>query len=54
VEAYLRGRPASPETFDAASRLATEGARPLRDNAFKVALLQRTVLRALTNLAGAR
>jgi xanthine dehydrogenase YagS FAD-binding subunit len=54
VEAYLRGRPASPETFDAASRLATEGTRPLRDNGFKVALLQRTVLRALTNLAGAR
>jgi xanthine dehydrogenase YagS FAD-binding subunit len=52
VEAALRGQRASAETFTAAARLAVEGVRPLRDNGFKVALLQQTIVRALTSLAG--
>ena len=54
VEAALRGRRAGRETFEAAARLAVDGARPLRHNGFKVALVQRTIVRALVNLAGAR
>jgi xanthine dehydrogenase YagS FAD-binding subunit len=54
VEAALRGTPATRESFEEAAKLAAEGARPLARNAFKVALVQRTVARALITLAGAR
>ena len=47
VEAALRGAPATPEAFEDAASVAAEGARPLSGNAFKVALLKRTVVRAL-------
>ena len=47
VEALLRGKRATRETFEAASRVAVEGARPLAHNGFKVALVQRTIVRAL-------
>jgi xanthine dehydrogenase YagS FAD-binding subunit len=47
VEALLRGKRATQETFEAASRAAVEGARPLAHNGFKVALVQRTIVRAL-------
>jgi xanthine dehydrogenase YagS FAD-binding subunit len=54
VEAALRGQRATRESFEAAARLAVDGARPLAHNGFKVALVQRTIVRALMNLAGVR
>jgi xanthine dehydrogenase YagS FAD-binding subunit len=38
------------QTFETAAKLATDGAQPLRHNAFKVELVQRTIVRALMNL----
>jgi xanthine dehydrogenase YagS FAD-binding subunit len=40
------------ETFEAAVATAADGARPLSQNPFKPALLRRTIVRALMNLAG--
>jgi xanthine dehydrogenase YagS FAD-binding subunit len=54
VEARLCGRPATQRTFEDAAPLATEGAKPLAHNGFKVTLVQRTIVRALLRLAGAR
>ncbi len=51
VEAALRGKPASPEVLSAAAQHAGDGATPASNNAFKVRLLQRTVLRALRSVA---
>ncbi|WFE25411.1 xanthine dehydrogenase family protein subunit M [Solwaraspora sp. WMMD791] len=51
VERALAGRRADAGTFEAAARLAADGARPLAHNGFKPVLLERTVLRALTELA---
>lgn len=50
VEEGLRGRPATQQTFEAAARRATEGARTRQYNAYKPALLRRTVVRALMTL----
>lgn len=50
VEAALRGAPVTAEAFSAAASVASEGAKPLSENGFKVTLLQRTVLRALLEL----
>ena len=47
VEAALQGRPATDDSFRAAAALASEGATPATQNAFKVTLMQRTVLRGL-------
>lgn len=47
VEAALRGRPATVESFEAAAQVAADGAKPLPGNGFKVPLLKRTVVRAL-------
>ena len=47
VEAALHGKPATEEAFQAAAELAGQGATPTKDNAFKVKLMQRTVLRGL-------
>jgi xanthine dehydrogenase YagS FAD-binding subunit len=46
------GQPVKQDTFEVAAKLAAEGARPLKNNAFKVALLQRTIVRAFMNLGG--
>jgi xanthine dehydrogenase YagS FAD-binding subunit len=46
-EAALVGRPAERQTFEEAARLATQGARPLHHNHYKVDLLPRTIIRAL-------
>ena len=51
VEAALRGRPPDAEVFRAAAALAADGAKPLRENGFKVELLNRTVERQLTTVA---
>ncbi|GAB3561943.1 xanthine dehydrogenase family protein subunit M [Amycolatopsis endophytica] len=47
VEAALRGKPATEESFAAAAALAVEDAQPLTENAFKLTLLPRTIVRAL-------
>jgi xanthine dehydrogenase YagS FAD-binding subunit len=52
AERMLRGAPATTETFRAAAAAALEGAHPLPDNAFKVELAQRTVVRALQTVSG--
>jgi xanthine dehydrogenase YagS FAD-binding subunit len=50
VEAALRGAPVSLAAFEDAAALATEGAAPLSGNGFKLALLPRTIVRALLEL----
>ncbi|WP_033344960.1 FAD binding domain-containing protein [Catenuloplanes japonicus] len=50
VEAALAGRPAAEASYTAAAEHATDGVRPLRHNAFKPALMRRTLVRALLEL----
>jgi xanthine dehydrogenase YagS FAD-binding subunit len=50
VREALIGKSLNQQTFEAAAKLATDGAQPLRHNAFKVELVQRTIVRALMNL----
>ena len=53
AEAALEGAPASAEAFAAAADLALEEARPSGDNAFKIELARRLIVRALRDaLAG--
>ena len=47
VEESLVGRPAAPGHFETAVASATSGARALEHNAFKIPLLERTLLRAI-------
>lgn len=55
VEAALRGKPLNDETIRAAALAATEGAKPLAQNGYKVPLTQAMVRRAATALvAGPR
>jgi xanthine dehydrogenase YagS FAD-binding subunit len=46
-EQALIGKAPDRPTFEAAARLALNGARPLSDNRYKIALLPRTIVRAL-------
>lgn len=48
----LIGKSMGRETFTTAAKLAVAGATPLKHNAFKVDLVQRTIVRALMNLGG--
>ena len=50
AERLLVGKPATEQTFRAAAEAALAGARPHRDNAFKVTLAKRTLVRALTEV----
>ena len=50
AERLLVGKPATEATFRAAADAALAGARPHRDNAFKVTLAKRTLVRALTEV----
>lgn len=50
VEAALRGAPLTLASFEDAVAVAADGARPLSANGFKVALLKRTIVRALLEL----
>jgi xanthine dehydrogenase YagS FAD-binding subunit len=50
AEAALVGAPLTPESFATAAERALEGARPLEQNAFKVNLARRTVVRALATI----
>ena len=51
VEGALRGRPPDADVFRGAAALAADGAKPLRENVFKVELLKRTVERQLATVA---
>jgi len=53
AEAALRGQPATEATFRAAANVELAAAQPLRDNAFKIALVQRTIVAVLASLGGA-
>jgi len=48
VEAALAGAPARPAAFVVAASHAADGAHPLTQNAFKIPLMKRAVVRALT------
>jgi xanthine dehydrogenase YagS FAD-binding subunit len=48
VEAALVGEPATRAAFTAAAAKAAEGAHALADNGFKIVLMQRALVRALT------
>lgn len=48
AEAALQGKAPTPELFRAAAAAALQQAQPRRDNAFKVELAQRCIIRALT------
>lgn len=50
AERFLVGK--GPDAFQQAASLALQGARPLRDNAYKVELARRAVARALQRSAG--
>jgi xanthine dehydrogenase YagS FAD-binding subunit len=52
AEHELRGGPATPERFLAGADAELEQARPLRDNAFKVALARNLIVRTLAELCG--
>jgi xanthine dehydrogenase YagS FAD-binding subunit len=51
AEAALTGKPANGATFAAAARAALAGARPYKDNGFKIELAKRTLVRALTEIS---
>ena len=50
AEAILRGRPATAASFRTAIDAELAGAKPLRDNAFKLDLVRQLVVRSLTDL----
>ncbi|PGH56694.1 FAD-binding molybdopterin dehydrogenase [Azospirillum palustre] len=52
VEAELAGKPASLETFREAARVLLRDARGQSHNAFKIALAERAIVRALAEAAG--
>jgi xanthine dehydrogenase YagS FAD-binding subunit len=52
-EHALAGAPATERSFSAAAARASDGARPLGHNGFKLELLRRCVRRVLDDLAGA-
>jgi xanthine dehydrogenase YagS FAD-binding subunit len=52
AEAALRGAPATEASFAAAAEAELAGARPLRDNAYKVPMARNLIVRTLSDLAG--
>jgi xanthine dehydrogenase YagS FAD-binding subunit len=52
LEASLKGRPATNESFLAAAEEELAGSKPLSHNAFKVELAKRTIVAVLAELAG--
>lgn len=54
AEAAIKGKAITMETAEAAAKAAVEGAKPLSMNAYKVALTQTVVKRALMAIAGNR
>lgn len=51
AEQMLRGRPTTAASFEAAAKAEMLDAQPLRDNAFKIPLAQRTLVAVLDSLA---
>ena len=51
AEAFLEGKKLDADTIGKAAELATEGAKPLANNAYKIRLTQGLVRQALTRLA---
>ena len=51
VEKYLVGKPATEDNFRAAAALAVREAKPYEHNKFKLELAQRTIVRALLEVA---
>ena len=51
AEAALRGQPATDAAFRAAAEAELAAAHPLRDNGFKIALVQRAIVAVLASLA---
>jgi len=51
AERALVGQPATPAAFRAAAEAAMRGARGYKENAFKIELAKRTMVRALTTVA---
>jgi xanthine dehydrogenase YagS FAD-binding subunit len=52
AEQALRGGPATEQAFRAAARAELADAHPLRDNAFKIELAERTITAVLASLTG--
>ena len=52
AEAVLTGKAVSAAAFREAAEAALAGARPQRQNAFKVELAKRTIVRALQTVSG--
>ncbi|MBN3804618.1 xanthine dehydrogenase family protein subunit M [Paraburkholderia sp. Ac-20336] len=52
AERMLAGQPLTQSTLRNAAAAALDGARPLRDNGFKVQLAQRAIVRAINEAAG--
>jgi xanthine dehydrogenase YagS FAD-binding subunit len=52
AERALIGAPANPQMFRAAAEAALAAAKPYKDNAFKIELAKRTLVRALTTVEG--
>jgi xanthine dehydrogenase YagS FAD-binding subunit len=52
VAMALKGKTVNRSTFEAAAEQATEGARSLTQNGFKLPLLKRTVVRVLSEVGG--
>ena len=48
AERTLAGQPPRPQAFRKAAEVALQGAKPTKDNAFKVELAKRTIVRALS------
>jgi xanthine dehydrogenase YagS FAD-binding subunit len=53
AERVLQGKPANDANFSAAAEEALRGAKPMHDNAFKVQLAKRTLVRALQSVTQA-
>ncbi|MCJ2034085.1 FAD binding domain-containing protein [Methylobacterium sp. J-068] len=51
AEAFLTGKPATPETFAAAADIVVAEARPQSENAFKIELARRAIARGLAQAA---
>ncbi len=52
AEKVLIGSSANAQTYRSAAEAALAGAKPYKDNAFKVEMVKRTLVRALTNVEG--
>jgi xanthine dehydrogenase YagS FAD-binding subunit len=52
AEKFLAGKRASQEHFRAAAEIALKGAKPQRDNAFKIEMAKRAIVRALSVAGG--